>query len=81
LAHHAPLPDYAARVERLGTSRTIARSQYTAARVARELQKLLEHPQYAIRAAAVGQIIQTENGVKTACDAIEQLGLRYNELV
>lgn len=66
-------PDNAARVERLGTSRTIPRQQYTAARVARELRELLENPQYAIRAEAIGQIIQTENGVETACDAIEQL--------
>ncbi|WP_309739995.1 MULTISPECIES: glycosyltransferase [unclassified Chamaesiphon] len=65
-------PDNAARIERLGTSRTIARSQYTGARVARELRALLENPQYATRAAAVGRILHTENGVKTACDAIIQ---------
>lgn len=74
-------PDNAARIERLGTSRTIARSQYTAVRVARELRELLENPQYATRAAAVGRIIQTENGVKTACDAIiQQIGFANEKL-
>jgi rhamnosyltransferase subunit B len=64
-------PDNAARVKRLGTSRTIERSQYTAVRVARELQALLENPKYAAKAAEIGRIIQMENGVNIACDAIE----------
>lgn len=65
-------PDNAARVERLGTSRTIARSQYTAARVARELRELLDNSQYATKAAEIGAIIQAENGVSAGCDAILQ---------
>jgi rhamnosyltransferase subunit B len=64
-------PDNAARVERLGTSRTIPRSQYTAARVARELPELLENPYYATKAAEIRRIIEAENGVSVACDAIE----------
>jgi rhamnosyltransferase subunit B len=64
-------PDNAARVERLGTSRTIVRSQYTAARVAKELRELLDNPQYAAKATEIGKIICTENGVKVACDTIE----------
>jgi rhamnosyltransferase subunit B len=64
-------PDNAARVKRLGTSRTIDRSQYTAVRVARELQALLENHKYATKAAEFGRIIQMENGVNIACDAIE----------
>jgi rhamnosyltransferase subunit B len=55
----------------LGTSRTIPRSQYTAARVAKELRELLENPQYANKAVEIGQIIRSENGMKVACDAIE----------
>ncbi len=65
-------PDNAARVNRLGTSRTIARSQYTASRVAKELRQLLDNPQYANKAAEIGKIIRAENGVKVACDAIEK---------
>ncbi|HEY9597512.1 MAG TPA: nucleotide disphospho-sugar-binding domain-containing protein, partial [Cyanophyceae cyanobacterium] len=65
-------PDNAARVERLGTSRTIPRKQYLASRVAHELRELLENPQYATKAAEIGRIIQAENGVAVACDAIEK---------
>jgi rhamnosyltransferase subunit B len=65
-------PDNAARVERLGTSRTIARKNYSAGRAVQQLRQLLEEPRYAIRAADIGRIIQTEHGVKLACDAIEK---------
>jgi len=65
-------PDNAARVERLGTSRTLPRKQYTAERVAKQLRELLEKPRYATKAAAVGGIIRAENGVGVACDAIEK---------
>lgn len=65
-------PDNAARVARLGTSRTISRQHYTRARVARELQALLANPSYATIAVEIGKILQTENGVGVASDAIEQ---------
>ena len=64
-------PDNAARAERLGVSRTISRSQYEAARVAKELGELLENPTYAAKATEIGQVIRAENGVGVACDAIE----------
>jgi hypothetical protein len=64
-------PDNAARVKRLGTSRTIERKHYTGVRVAKELQALLENPNYATKAAEIGQVIQIENGVSIACDTIE----------
>ncbi|MBW4695432.1 MAG: glycosyltransferase [Lyngbya sp. HA4199-MV5] len=65
-------PDNAARVERLGTSRTIPRKRYVAARVAKALRALLEDPRYATKADAIGRIIQAEDGVRMACDAIEK---------
>jgi UDP:flavonoid glycosyltransferase YjiC (YdhE family) len=65
-------PDNAARVERLGTSRTIPRNQYTAERVAKQLSQLLGNPSYAAKALEIGGIIRTENGVSVACDAIEK---------
>lgn len=64
-------PDNAARLQRLGTSRTISRDRYSASRVAKELGELLENPSYAAKAKDVGRIIQGENGVGAACDAIE----------
>ena len=65
-------PDNAARVQRLGTSRTILREQYSALRVAKELSELLGNPSYAAKAVEIGRIIQAENGVMIACDAIEK---------
>jgi rhamnosyltransferase subunit B len=68
-------PDNAARMERLGTSRTIRRDRYSGEKVAQALHELLDHPSYAIKAAQVGEIVRSENGLKAACDAIEaQLG-------
>jgi UDP:flavonoid glycosyltransferase YjiC (YdhE family) len=65
-------PDNAARIEHLGTSRTIPRKQYLASRVAKELRELLENPNYAAKATEIGHIIQAENGVGVACNAIEK---------
>jgi rhamnosyltransferase subunit B len=63
-------PDNAARVERLGISRTIDRAKYTAANVANELRILLEQHEYTIKAAEISRMIQAEDGVRVACDAI-----------
>jgi rhamnosyltransferase subunit B len=41
------------------------------------LRELLDNPKYATKAAEIGQIIRSENGVALACDAIEQK-LRIN---
>jgi rhamnosyltransferase subunit B len=66
-------PDNAARVERLGTSRTISRQQYTASNAIKELGELLSNPQYTNKAAEIGRVLQAENGVKVACDGIIKL--------
>ena len=65
-------PDNAARVQRLGTSRTINPKQYIASRVAEELRELMVNPYYTAKAKEVGQIFQTEDGVGMACDVIEK---------
>ncbi len=64
-------PDNAARCERLGVGRFISRSRYSAKRVATELQRLLNDPEYSRRAAAVAQQISAEDGLRAACDAIQ----------
>ena len=66
-------PDNAARVKRLGTSRTISRNKYLAEQVARELNELLTNPIYQTKATEIAQIIRQEDGVKKACDAVEKL--------
>lgn len=65
-------PDNAARVERLGTSRTINRNHYFAPKVVKQLRELLNNPNYAIKAAEIANIIKTENGASIACNAIEK---------
>lgn len=65
-------PDNAARVDRLGVSKTIPRSQYNASRVAAELKELINNPSYRENARAISKIIRSEDGVNTACVAIEK---------
>ncbi len=66
-------PDNAERVRRLGIARTILPKRYTPSRVVEELQHLLQNPAYAQRASEVGKKIRAEDGVRTACDALEGL--------
>lgn len=65
-------PDNAARVERLGTSRTIFRKQYSADRVTKELRLLLDNPDHAISATEIALRLRTENAVNVACSEIEK---------
>ena len=66
-------PDNARRMRRLGVARSIAKGRYTAARVARRLKAILAKPSLAQRAASVAEQLRHEDGVKTACDALERL--------
>ncbi len=50
----------------------LPRKQYSAPLVAHELRELLENSNYVTKAAEIGRIIQAENGVGVACDAIEK---------
>jgi len=65
-------PDNADRAARLGIARVLPRARFNAPRAARELGKLLGDPSYARRAAEVGRRMQGEDGVATACDALEE---------
>jgi rhamnosyltransferase subunit B len=66
-------PDNAARCVRLGVARTVSRDSYNAERAARELNGLLTDSNYKMKAREAKRIIDGENGVKTACDAIENV--------
>jgi UDP:flavonoid glycosyltransferase YjiC (YdhE family) len=66
-------PDNAARAARLGIARVIDREQYRAARAVSEIRALLDDPGYASRAAAIGARVATEDGIRTAADALERL--------
>jgi MGT family glycosyltransferase len=73
-------PDNARRMKRLQVSRTIQRDDYTPARVARTVRAMLDEPEYAQHASQVAQQIATEDGVKTACDALEALQVKMASL-
>jgi UDP:flavonoid glycosyltransferase YjiC (YdhE family) len=65
--------DNAARVTRLGIARTVSRSRHRPAGVAAELRHLLDNPAYSQRASATGEGVRREDGVRAACDALEEL--------
>lgn len=66
-------PDNAMRVARLGVGRSLAKKKYRARRVAAELDKLLNDPGYAQKAAEIGRIVRSEDGAGAAADAIESV--------
>jgi rhamnosyltransferase subunit B len=69
-------PDNARRMRRMGVARVIQRSSYKPWRVARRVRAMLAEPEYAERANAVAAHVAEEDGVKTACDALEALYAR-----
>ena len=64
--------DNAARVARLGISRTIARERYSPATATGELKALLDDSACAARAADLAKRMKAEDGVCAACDAVER---------
>ena len=69
-------PDNAARVLRLGTGLTLSRNNYAADRSARTLHRLITEQHFQQRAAFVQKQMQAEDGVSSACNAVEELLLR-----
>src|ERR1700761_6084470 len=67
-------PDNARRVRRLGVARIIRRHRYAAETAARKIAWLLEKKRPQRRAAKIGERLRKEDGLKAACDALEQLG-------
>ncbi|MDQ3062762.1 MAG: glycosyltransferase [Acidobacteriota bacterium] len=66
-------PDNAARCERLGVARIIAREKYKAETAAKELRELLSDLSYKSKAVEAKKIVEAEHGTKMACDAIETI--------
>jgi UDP:flavonoid glycosyltransferase YjiC (YdhE family) len=64
--------DNGARIERSGAGLTIMRKQYTARRVAARLNQLFENSSYRQRATDLARRVQAEDGVRVACDAIDE---------
>jgi UDP:flavonoid glycosyltransferase YjiC (YdhE family) len=69
--HAFDQPDNASRVVQLGVARTLSPKHYVATRVATQLHTLLAERRYAQCAVEVGRSVQSEQGDRQACDAIE----------
>ncbi len=65
--------DNAARAARLGVSKTLYRSKYSASTAAKELAGLLANPGFAEKAKRIRRQLQAENGAAAACDLIEKV--------
>ncbi len=65
-------PDNAERLARLGIARIVSPRRYMPERVAAELRYLLDDAAYARRAAAVAEQVRQEDGVRSACEALEE---------
>jgi rhamnosyltransferase subunit B len=70
--HAHDQPDNAFRVTNIGVSRTVFPGGYKAARVARELERLLIDPRYEERAKEVASVVSAEGGAEGAADALER---------
>jgi UDP:flavonoid glycosyltransferase YjiC (YdhE family) len=66
-------PDNAARIERLGVGLHIPRVSYSAITAASALERLVKDSRFALRATEAGAKVRAENGLLSACNAIEAL--------
>ena len=66
-------PDNARRMRRLRVACVINRGKYRPLRVARGIRSMLEEPLFARRAQSVAKKLASEDGVRAACDALEEL--------
>jgi UDP:flavonoid glycosyltransferase YjiC (YdhE family) len=73
-------PDNARRMRRLKVARVIQKARYTPLRVARRLRAMLDDPLLAQRAESVAKQLSREDGVKSACDALEDLYRRKHDV-
>jgi UDP:flavonoid glycosyltransferase YjiC (YdhE family) len=66
-------PDNARRMRRLQVAKVIQKKSYKPAKVASKIRAMLDDPSYAHIASAVAHQMNREDGVDTACDALEKL--------
>jgi UDP:flavonoid glycosyltransferase YjiC (YdhE family) len=66
-------PDNAVRVERLGVGLHVPRDCYSSQTGTDGLQRLLSESHFATQAAEIGAQLQEEDGLTSACDAIESV--------
>ena len=68
----ADQPDNAYRLARVGASRTIARGDYSARKVAAELEAVLRDARYRDCSKVISRQIRGEDGAARACEALER---------
>ncbi|MDE3149112.1 MAG: glycosyltransferase, partial [Acidobacteriota bacterium] len=66
-------PDNARRMKRLKVAQVIQRADYLPERVALKLKAMLAEPLFARRARSVAEQLGREDGVRTACNALEDI--------
>ena len=66
-------PDNARRMRRIGVARVMQRANYKPWRVARRVRAMLANSKYVENSRAAAEEVAREDGVKTACDALERL--------
>ena len=66
-------PDNARRMQRLKVARVLSKGNFTPMRVAAKLQSLFKNPIYGRRAEQIALRLRGEDGVRTACHALEAL--------
>lgn len=66
-------PDNARRMRRLGVAMSIKKENYKPAKVMRKLRAMFAKPKYSEQATSVAKRLENEDGVKTACNALEKL--------
>jgi rhamnosyltransferase subunit B len=66
-------PDNGRRMRRLGVARVIQRGDYAQLTVARRIEAMLAEPHLTQRTESVAQQLAHEDGVRAACDALEEL--------
>jgi UDP:flavonoid glycosyltransferase YjiC (YdhE family) len=69
-------PDNARRMRRLNVARVIEKKSYAPARVAKKLKSMLDDAGLSEQAEFVAQQLAREDGVRAACNALEELYLR-----
>ena len=73
-------PDNARRMQRLGVARVIQKKDYAPKRVAKKLESMLHNAGFGRQAKFVAQQMAHEDGVRTACNALEDLHERTRKL-
>ncbi|HMT07520.1 MAG TPA: glycosyltransferase [Pyrinomonadaceae bacterium] len=66
-------PDNAARCRRQGAAVIVSRNSYNRRTAAEAIKQILSEPRYRENASRLASIVAQENGISTACDAVENV--------